>query len=139
MDLDQFKVVNDTCGHLAGDELLCRITALLQDSMRDTDLVARLGGDEFAVLLARCTLADAERRVGEFHPTLQQFRFTWRDKTFTVGASIGIVPITRASSAPSPTSSRPPTTPATRPRTRGATGSRSTRRTTPPSSAATAR
>jgi diguanylate cyclase (GGDEF)-like protein/PAS domain S-box-containing protein len=96
MDLDQFKVVNDTCGHLAGDELLCRITALLQDSMRDTDLVARLGGDEFAVLLSRCSLADAERRVNEFHQTLQQFRFTWRDKTFTVGASIGIVPITRA-------------------------------------------
>ena len=96
MDLDQFKVVNDTCGHLAGDELLCRITALLQDSMRDTDLVARLGGDEFAVLLSRCTLADAERRVNEFHQTLQQFRFNWRDKTFTVGASIGIVPITRA-------------------------------------------
>jgi diguanylate cyclase (GGDEF)-like protein/PAS domain S-box-containing protein len=96
MDLDQFKLVNDTCGHLAGDELLCRVTALLQDSMRDTDLVARLGGDEFAVLLSRCTLADAERRVDEFHQHLQQFRFTWRDKTFTVGASIGIVPITRA-------------------------------------------
>jgi diguanylate cyclase (GGDEF)-like protein len=95
MDLDQFKVVNDTCGHLAGDELLCRITALLQDSMRETDLVARLGGDEFAVLLARCSLPDAERRIGEFHRALQQFRFTWRDKTFTVGASIGIVPITR--------------------------------------------
>jgi diguanylate cyclase (GGDEF)-like protein/PAS domain S-box-containing protein len=96
MDLDQFKLVNDTCGHLAGDELLCRVTSLLQDSMRDTDLVARLGGDEFAVLLSRCSLADAERRVGEFHEILQQFRFNWRDKTFTVGASIGIVPITRA-------------------------------------------
>jgi diguanylate cyclase (GGDEF)-like protein/PAS domain S-box-containing protein len=95
MDLDQFKLVNDTCGHLAGDELLCRVTALLQDSMRETDLVARLGGDEFAVLLARCTLPDAERRISEFHQALQQFRFNWRDKTFTVGASIGIVPITR--------------------------------------------
>jgi diguanylate cyclase (GGDEF)-like protein len=51
LDLDQFKLVNDTCGHLAGDELLCRVTALLQDSMRDTDLVARLGGDEFALLV----------------------------------------------------------------------------------------
>src|SRR3954451_14760383 len=95
MDLDQFKLVNDTCGHLAGDELLCRVTALLQDSMRDTDLVARLGGDEFALLLSRCSLADAERRAGEFHDALQHFRFTWRDKTFTVGASIGVVPITR--------------------------------------------
>ncbi|MBW8874432.1 MAG: EAL domain-containing protein [Acidobacteria bacterium] len=95
MDLDQFKLVNDTCGHLAGDELLCRVTALLQDSMRDTDLVARLGGDEFGVLLARCSLESAERQVTEFHRALQQFRFTWRDKTFAIGASIGLVPITR--------------------------------------------
>jgi diguanylate cyclase (GGDEF)-like protein/PAS domain S-box-containing protein len=95
LDLDQFKLVNDTCGHLAGDELLCRITALLQDSMRDTDLVARLGGDEFGVLLTRTTLERAERLVAEFHRALQQFRFNWRDKTFAVGASIGLVPITR--------------------------------------------
>ncbi len=95
MDLDQFKLVNDTCGHLAGDELLCRVTGLLQDTMRDTDLVARLGGDEFAVLLTRCDLGQAERQVAEFHHVLQQFRFTWRDKTFAIGASIGLVPITR--------------------------------------------
>jgi diguanylate cyclase (GGDEF)-like protein/PAS domain S-box-containing protein len=95
MDLDQFKLVNDTCGHLAGDELLCRVTALLQDSIRDTDLVARLGGDEFGVLLTRCTLESAERQVAELLRTLNQFRFTWRDKTFSVGASIGLVPITR--------------------------------------------
>jgi diguanylate cyclase (GGDEF)-like protein/PAS domain S-box-containing protein len=95
MDLDQFKLVNDTCGHLAGDELLGRVTALLQDSMRDTDVVARLGGDEFAVLFSRATPEQAERQVAEFHRALQQFRFTWRDKTFAVGASIGLVPITR--------------------------------------------
>jgi diguanylate cyclase (GGDEF)-like protein/PAS domain S-box-containing protein len=95
MDLDQFKVVNDTCGHLAGDELLCRVAALIQESVRDTDLVARLGGDELGVLLSRCTLSEAERRVGELHQALQQLRFTWRDKTFAVGASIGLVPITR--------------------------------------------
>lgn len=96
MDLDQFKLVNDTCGHLAGDELLCRVTGLLHESMRgDTDFVARLGGDEFAVLFSRSTLAQAERQVAEFHRALQQFRFTWRDKTFAVGASIGLVPITR--------------------------------------------
>jgi diguanylate cyclase (GGDEF)-like protein/PAS domain S-box-containing protein len=93
MDLDQFKLVNDTCGHLAGDELLCRVTALLQDSMRDTDLVARLGGDEFAVLLTGCPLDQAERQVAELLRTLNQFRFNWRDKIFTVGASIGLVPI----------------------------------------------
>jgi diguanylate cyclase (GGDEF)-like protein/PAS domain S-box-containing protein len=94
MDLDQFKLVNDTCGHLAGDELLCRVAALIQDAVRDTDLVARLGGDEFAVLLSRCTLAEAERRAGELHHAFQQLRFTWRDKTFAVGASLGLVPIT---------------------------------------------
>ncbi|HEV8579479.1 MAG TPA: EAL domain-containing protein [Thermoanaerobaculia bacterium] len=95
MDLDQFKLVNDTCGHLAGDELLCRVTGLLQESLRDTDLVARLGGDEFAVLFSRANLEQAERQVAEFHHALQQFRFTWRDKTFAIGASIGLVPITR--------------------------------------------
>jgi diguanylate cyclase (GGDEF)-like protein/PAS domain S-box-containing protein len=95
MDLDQFKLVNDTCGHVAGDELLCRVTGLLQDSMHGIDLVARLGGDEFAVLFSRSTLEQAERQVAEFQRALQQFRFTWRDKTFTVGASIGMVPITR--------------------------------------------
>ncbi|HKV08824.1 MAG TPA: EAL domain-containing protein [Thermoanaerobaculia bacterium] len=94
MDLDQFKIVNDTCGHLAGDELLCRVTALLQDAIRDTDLVARLGGDEFAVLLPGCSLADAERIIAVFHQSLQQFRFTWRDKSFAIGASIGLVAIT---------------------------------------------
>jgi diguanylate cyclase (GGDEF)-like protein/PAS domain S-box-containing protein len=95
MDLDQFKVVNDTCGHLAGDELLCRVTSLLQESVGDTDLVARLGGDEFGVLLSRCDLEEAERRADVFHRALRQFRFAWRDKTFAVGASIGLVPITQ--------------------------------------------
>jgi diguanylate cyclase (GGDEF)-like protein/PAS domain S-box-containing protein len=95
MDLDQFKVVNDTCGHLAGDELLRRISSLLQDNMRDSDLVARLGGDEFGILLPRCTLDAAEKVISRFHQALQRFRFTWRDKAFTVGASIGLVPISR--------------------------------------------
>jgi diguanylate cyclase (GGDEF)-like protein/PAS domain S-box-containing protein len=94
MDLDQFKLVNDTCGHLAGDELLCRVAALIQESVRDTDLVARLGGDELGVLFFNCTLAEAEQRTAELHRALQQLRFTWRDKTFAVGASLGLVPIT---------------------------------------------
>ena len=88
-------MVNDTCGHLAGDEMLCRVTALLQDAMRETDMLARLGGDEFGVLLARCTLdrrRAADRRVRR---AVQQFRFAWRDKIFAVGVSIGLVPITR--------------------------------------------
>jgi len=94
LDLDQFKVINDTCGHLAGDELLCRVTTLLQDSVRECDLVARLGGDELAVLMPHCTLGEAERQTRVFHRSLQTFRFTWREKTFKVGASIGLVPIT---------------------------------------------
>ena len=95
LDLDQFKVVNDTCGHLAGDELLCRISALLQDSVRETDLIARLGGDEFGVLMPRCSVTEAERVVARFHRLLQGFRFSWREKTFNVGASLGLVPIQR--------------------------------------------
>jgi len=94
LDLDQFKVINDTCGHLAGDELLCRVTTLLQDSVRECDLVARLGGDELAVLMPHCSLAEAERQTRVFHRSLQTFRFTWREKTFKVGASIGLVPFT---------------------------------------------
>jgi diguanylate cyclase (GGDEF)-like protein/PAS domain S-box-containing protein len=94
MDLDQFKVINDTCGHLAGDELLCRVTTLLQDTMREIDMVARLGGDEFAVLMPRCSLIEAERLARTFHRSLQTFRFTWREKTFKIGASIGLVAIT---------------------------------------------
>jgi diguanylate cyclase (GGDEF)-like protein/PAS domain S-box-containing protein len=95
MDLDQFKIVNDTCGHQAGDELLRRVTALLQDILQDTDVLARLGGDEFGLLLPRCTLAEAERRLGELHRALQAFRFTWRDTTFPVAASLGVVSINR--------------------------------------------
>jgi diguanylate cyclase (GGDEF)-like protein/PAS domain S-box-containing protein len=95
MDLDQFKLINDTCGHMAGDEMLVRVAGLLQDSLRDSDLVARLGGDEFAVLLPRCRLEEAEEQIGRFHRSLHSdFRFTWRDKTFTSTASIGLVPVT---------------------------------------------
>jgi diguanylate cyclase (GGDEF)-like protein/PAS domain S-box-containing protein len=95
LDLDQFKLVNDTCGHLAGDELLCRVTALLQDNVREIDLVARLGGDEFAVLMPRRSLVEAERQVAQFHRTLQSYRFNWREKTFSIGASLGLVAVTR--------------------------------------------
>ena len=93
IDLDQFKVVNDSCGHLAGDALLKQLTALLQREVRNRDTLARLGGDEFGVLLEQCSVEDATRIADQLLHTIQNFRFSWKDKTFNVGASIGLVRI----------------------------------------------
>ncbi|MFP3940097.1 MAG: EAL domain-containing protein [Thermoanaerobaculia bacterium] len=93
MDLDQFKVVNDTCGHLAGDELLRRIATLVTEKVRDRDLVARLGGDEFGVLLPDCALDPGHRIAERIHRAVTRYRFSWQDKRYAVGASIGLVPI----------------------------------------------
>ncbi|MBI2381927.1 MAG: EAL domain-containing protein [Gammaproteobacteria bacterium] len=97
MDLDQFKIVNDTCGHSAGDALLCEITALLRGKIRDRDAVARLGGDEFAALLEHCAPAAALRVANHVLELIRDFRFVWQDKVFSIGVSIGLVPITRES------------------------------------------
>ncbi|MEP0745650.1 MULTISPECIES: EAL domain-containing protein [unclassified Coleofasciculus] len=91
LDLDRFKIVNDTCGHVAGDELLRQISSLLQSRVRRTDVLARLGGDEFAVLLYQCPTDEALRVAQSLLETIQEFRFAWQDKTFTVGVSIGVV------------------------------------------------
>ena len=96
LDLDQFKVVNDTCGHAAGDDLLRRISALLRTKLRARDTLARLGGDEFGVLLEHCSVIEAKRIANSLRELLQGFRFGWNDRTFTIGASIGLVPITQA-------------------------------------------
>jgi diguanylate cyclase (GGDEF)-like protein/PAS domain S-box-containing protein len=93
LDLDQFKIVNDTCGHAAGDELLCQVTALLQKQVRTTDTLARLGGDEFGLLLNQCPLTQSLRIANDLRQSLQEFRFIWQDKTFTIGVSIGLVVI----------------------------------------------
>jgi diguanylate cyclase (GGDEF)-like protein/PAS domain S-box-containing protein len=93
IDLDQFKIVNDTCGHTAGDELLHQLAALLTQKVRDTDTVARLGGDEFGVLVERCSLDQARRLAHDIRGAIEQFRFVWRDKIFEVAASIGVVAI----------------------------------------------
>ncbi len=94
LDLDQFKVVNDTCGHVAGDELLKQLAAALQAKVREADTLARLGGDEFGVLLEGCPLEQSLRVAESLRQTVKDFRFAWEDKTFQIGVSIGLVPIT---------------------------------------------
>ncbi|MHB1590293.1 MAG: EAL domain-containing protein, partial [Sulfuricella sp.] len=97
LDLDQFKVVNDTCGHSAGDELLRQLTAHIQSKVRESDTFARLGGDEFGVLLENCPLDQALRLANALLDEVGAFRFVWLDKTFAVGVSIGLVAITATS------------------------------------------
>lgn len=92
LDLDHFKVVNDTCGHAAGDELLRQITGILRGGIRQRDSIARLGGDEFAVLLENCAQEPAERIARSVLEAIQSFSFVWKDKVFKVGASIGLAP-----------------------------------------------
>ncbi len=93
MDLDQFKVVNDTCGHIAGDELLRQLSTVLRTHIRGNDMLARLGGDEFGVLLAGCLPAKAVEIAEKLYAAVQNFRFSWENKNFTVGISIGLVQI----------------------------------------------
>jgi diguanylate cyclase (GGDEF)-like protein len=91
MDLDQFKLVNDTCGHAAGDELLRQISVLLINRMRDRDTLARLGGDEFGLLIENCSLIDASQITNEILKLIRDYRFIYEDKIFNIGVSIGIV------------------------------------------------
>ena len=93
MDLDQFKIVNDVCGHGAGDELLQQLVVQLRGCVRETDTLARLGGDEFGLLLENCSLESAERAAQNLLERVRRFRFAWLGKTFEVGVSIGLVPI----------------------------------------------
>ena len=95
IDLDQFKVVNDTCGHQAGDRLLRDVTGLLQTRIRASDTIARLGGDEFGVLLEGCTLDQATRIAEGARQAIRDYRFVWGATTLSVGASIGVVEIKR--------------------------------------------
>ena len=95
IDLDQFKVVNDTCGHQAGDRLLRDVTGLLQTRIRASDTIARLGGDEFGVLLESCTLDQATRIADGARQSIRDYRFVWGATALSVGASIGVVEIKR--------------------------------------------
>jgi diguanylate cyclase (GGDEF)-like protein/PAS domain S-box-containing protein len=90
LDLDQFKVVNDTCGHQAGDRLLKQITSVVQTRIRGTDTLARLGGDEFGVLLEDCPLATAQGIAESLRQAIRDFRFVWEDRVLNVGVSIGL-------------------------------------------------
>lgn len=91
MDLDNFKIVNDTCGHAAGDELLRQLSALFSGLVRKSDVLARLGGDEFGVLIFNVGLPEAIRLANQLRAEVESFQFLWEDNRFAIGASIGVV------------------------------------------------
>ena len=94
LDLDQFKVVNDTCGHVAGDELISQISMILQQNVRAGDLLARLGGDEFGIVLMDCGDSDAIRIAEQLRASVASIRFAWTGQYFAVGVSVGMVAVT---------------------------------------------
>jgi diguanylate cyclase (GGDEF)-like protein len=96
LDLDQFKIINDTCGHAAGDELLQQLAQLLLGSVRHRDTLSRLGGDEFGMLFENCPLDKAVEIANNLLKIIRDFNFTWDDTAFTLGISIGVVPIDRS-------------------------------------------
>ncbi|HEV8262678.1 MAG TPA: GGDEF domain-containing protein, partial [Burkholderiales bacterium] len=93
LDLDQFKIVNDTCGHAAGDQLLRQVSALLKEQVREGDSLARLGGDEFGVLLENCPMQEAIGIANKLRQCIADFRFISETKSFTIGASVGVVQV----------------------------------------------
>jgi diguanylate cyclase (GGDEF)-like protein/PAS domain S-box-containing protein len=97
LDLDHFKLVNDTSGHLAGDSMLREVAKLLRDAVRDSDTVGRIGGDEFGILLVGCPLDKARQIADDVTRAVGDHRFVWRDKIYNIGASIGLVEISRES------------------------------------------
>ncbi len=94
LDLDQFKIINDNCGHNAGDALLGQVGALLKSKVRWRDTVSRLGGDEFGVLLEACSMDEALRMADGLREAVRNYKFNWEERTFRMGASVGVVPIT---------------------------------------------
>jgi len=93
LDLDQFKIINDTCGHFAGDRLLCQVSVLFQNRLRKTDVLARLGGDEFGIIFYQCSLEQATRIAEALRQQISEFPFIWKERNFSVTTSIGIVAI----------------------------------------------
>ena len=97
LDLDHFKLVNDTSGHVAGDSMLREVAKLLRDAVRDSDTVGRLGGDEFGLLLIGCPLDKARQIADDLTRAVGDYRFVWKDKIFNIGVSVGLVEISRES------------------------------------------
>jgi diguanylate cyclase (GGDEF)-like protein/PAS domain S-box-containing protein len=93
LDLDRFKVVNDTCGHTAGDNMLREVASLIKEAVRDSDTVGRIGGDEFALLLVGCPLEKARQICDDVVRSVNEYRFVWKDKIFNIGVSIGLLEI----------------------------------------------
>lgn len=100
LDLDRFKVVNDSCGHMAGDGMLREVAALIKETVRDSDTVGRLGGDEFGLLLVGCPLEKARQIADDVVRKITDYRFVWKDKIFNIGISVGLIEIARDSGAP---------------------------------------
>ena len=97
LDVDFFHRINDTYGHLAGDELLRRLPAVLQATLKPDEMLARIGGDEFAVLVENCSADYAQNAATQLRDAVQGWRFEWGDKAFQVGVSVGVVAITKLS------------------------------------------
>jgi len=97
IDLDQFKLINDICGHPAGDELLKQLAAILQHHIGDGDTLARLGGDEFGLLLENRSISAGWRAGKELLTAIEDFQFPWQDRVFRIGASIGMVELNELS------------------------------------------
>ena len=99
LDLDQFKIINDTCGHLAGDEMLKMVAHLLKEHISENDTLARLGGDEFGIILEHSSIETASAVTQKICDSIKEFRFVWEDKVFNIGVSIGLSSITRESAS----------------------------------------
>jgi len=97
MDLDRFKAVNDSCGHLAGDNMLREVATIIKEQVRESDFVGRLGGDEFGALLIGCPIEKARQIASDICNAIADYRFVWKDKIFNIGISIGLVEISHAS------------------------------------------
>ncbi|MDH3616158.1 MAG: EAL domain-containing protein [Gammaproteobacteria bacterium] len=97
MDLDRFKAVNDSCGHLAGDNMLREVAALIKEQVRESDFVGRLGGDEFGALLMGCPIEKSRQIAMDICNAVAGYRFVWKDKIFNIGISIGLVEISHVS------------------------------------------